>query len=421
VDLRELKGLELAARCQIVFRDGVWQVPSQSGNGSYRVRFSPDGASCDCEDFQLHGPLTACKHIHAARLVRERDGGGKAPRLDTDTVPKRPTYKQNWTAYNLAQTTEKHRFQVLLAELCAGIPEPPRAPKPGRKPLPIGDAVFACVFKIYSTFSSRRFATDLDEARAKGYLRRDIHYNRINAHLEDAQLTPILHDLIRQSARPLCSLETAFAPDSSGFSSSRFVKWFDEKYGVTKSGHDWVKVHLICGVKTHIVTAVTIEGREASDSPQFIPLVKATVESGFTVKEVPADKGYLSKENLDFVDGLGGVAYIPYKTNSTGGAGGLFEKMFHYYHLHREEFLKHYHQRSNVESVFSMIKAKFRDHVRSRTDVSMANEALGKILAHNLCVLIQSHCELGIEPVFWREGDAPAEEPRNILPLVRPG
>jgi len=421
VDLRELKGLELAARYPIVFRDGAWQVPSQTGNGKYRVRFTPAGDSCECEDFQLHGPLTPCKHIHAARLVRERDGGGKAPALDTDAVPKRPTYQQNWTAYNLAQTTEKHRFQVLLAELCAGVQDPPRAKKPGRKPLPMRDAVFACVFKIYSTFSSRRFATDLDEARTKGYLTRPLHFNQINAYLEDPNLTPLLHNLIRQSSLPLRSVETAFAPDSSGFSSSRFVKWFDEKYGVTKSGHDWVKVHLICGVKTHVVTAVTIEGREANDSPQFIPLVRTTAASGFTVKEVPADKGYLSKENLEFVAGLGGVAYIPYKSSSTGAAGGLFEKMFHYYNLHRDEFLGHYHQRSNVESVFSMIKAKFRDHVRSRTDVSMANEALGKILAHNLCVLIQSHCELGIEPVFWQEEEKPEEQQRDILPLVRPG
>jgi hypothetical protein len=38
------------------------------------------------------------------------------------------------------------------------------------------------------------------------------------------------------------------------FSTSRFVRWFDEKYGVERSGHDWVKAHAICGVKTNIVT-----------------------------------------------------------------------------------------------------------------------------------------------------------------------
>jgi hypothetical protein len=36
-----------------------------------------------------------------------------------------------------------------------------------------------------------------------------------------------------------------FAPDFTGFSTSRFVRWFDEKYGVTRSGKDWVKAHAI--------------------------------------------------------------------------------------------------------------------------------------------------------------------------------
>jgi len=75
--------------------------------------------------------------------------------------------------------------------------------------------------------------------------------------------------------------------------------------------------------------------------------------------------------------------------------------MFHYFAFNRQEFLGHYHKRSNVESTFSMIKAKFRDHVRSKTDVAMTNEVLCKILCHNICCLIQAMYELGIEPTFW--------------------
>src|SRR5207245_5278807 len=123
----------------------------------------------------------------------------------------------------------------------------------------------------------------------------------------------------------------SFAPDSTGFSTSRFVKWFDEKYGVTRSGHDWVKAHVMCGVKTNIVTAVIIEGRDAGDCPQFKPLVEKTAEN-FTIKEVPADKAYLSHANLEQVHALGGEAFIPFKCNNQQGeAGSLWEKMYLYY------------------------------------------------------------------------------------------
>jgi transposase len=110
-------------------------------------------------------------------------------------------------------------------------------------------------------------------------------------------------------------------------------------------------------------------------------------------------------ESFEEVAGFGGTAFIPFKSNATGGVGGLFEKMFHYFQFRREDFLSHYHKRSNVESTFSAIKRKFGDSVRSKNDAAMVNEVLCKLVCHNLCVVIQEQCELGIEPVFWQDGE----------------
>jgi hypothetical protein len=56
-----------------------------------------------------------------------------------------------------------------------------------------------------------------------------------------------------------------------------------------------------------------------------------------------------------------------------------------------------------------MIKAKFGDHLRSKTDVAMTNEALSKILCHNLCCLIQSTYELSVSAKFWGEDESEPE------------
>ncbi|HEX7771662.1 MAG TPA: transposase, partial [Pyrinomonadaceae bacterium] len=79
------------------------------------------------------------------------------------------------------------------------------------------------------------------------------------------------------------------------------------------------------------------------------------------------------------------------------------KKLFHYYSFKRDEFLAHYHRRSNVETTFSTIKAKFGERLRSKTETAQINEALCKVLCHNLCVVIQSMYELGIEPEFMSE------------------
>ena len=70
--------------------------------------------------------------------------------------------------------------------------------------------------------------------------------------------------------------------------------------------------------------------------------------------------------------------------------------------------MDHYHRRSNAESVFSAVKRKFGDYIRSRTDTSMKNEALCKLLAYNVTSVIHSQCELGIDPILFGTLFAPA-------------
>jgi len=63
-----------------------------------------------------------------------------------------------------------------------------------------------------------------------------------------------------------------------------------------------------------------------------------------------------------------------------------------------------------------MIKRKFGDSLRSRTDVAMINETLCKLLCHNLVVLIHEMHELGIDPMDW--GSFPV--PKKIV-VSEPG
>ena len=59
--------------------------------------------------------------------------------------------------------------------------------------------------------------------------------------------------------------------------------------------------------------------------------------------------------------------------------------------------------RERLERKDELIKAKFGDALRSKTETAQINEALCKVLCHNLCCLIQSMYELEIKPEFWAE------------------
>jgi hypothetical protein len=287
-EARKARGMAIAARCRIkAVGNGFYSVPSQSGKNHYMVTLNPqypDVPRCNCPDYEQRGE--PCNHVYALRYVVERETNPDGSETVTQTVTvtnqtttaPRKTYKQNWPAYNAAQTQERTRFERLLYELCQGVQEPPRKPGPGRKPIPLADQTFAAVSNVYSTVSARRFMCDLEEAHQKGYISKVPHFNAISTALEDETITPILRAMIVRACLPLKAIEVDFAADSSGFGTSRFVRWFDEKYGKPRQKAHWVKVHVMTGVRTNVVTSVEVEGQYAHDCPQFLPLLETTAK-----------------------------------------------------------------------------------------------------------------------------------------------
>lgn len=332
-----------------------------------------------------------------------RSGGTSSTMISLNSTPT-PTYPQDWKNYNLAQQNEKERFLVLLRDLCNTVPQPPQGR--GRPRLPLADMLLASVFKTYSGFSSRRFTTDVQAVMRDGLIDSSPHFNSTNRYIADPDLTPLLKSLIEVSASPLGSVESDFAADSTGFATSTYARWYDHKWGKERKRQTWVKTHVMCGVKTNVVTAVEATSTESADSKQLPGLLERTARH-FDITEVSADKAYSSRANLHAVVAVGATPYIPFVRTATGRTNtknprpdNLWSQAWHFYNFHQEEFAAHYHKRSNAETVMAMIKAKFGASVKSKTPTAQVNEVLCKVLAHNICVLIQSFYELGIESTF---------------------
>lgn len=401
MDTRAQRGLEIAATVKLRRKGSAWMVPSQTGNGIlYTVTLEGEVPKCTCPDNETR--QVKCKHIYAVEFSVKRETRPDGSTLLTKTV--RITYGQDWPAYNAAQSYEKTRVAELLRGLCDGVVQPSQGR--GRPRLALADVIFSAVMKVYSTVSGRRAASDLRECESKGYVGHAPHYNSVFNYLENPALAPILKELIEESASPLKAIETDFSVDSSGFATCTYERWYDAKYGKVRTDHQWIKAHLMIGVQTNIVTSAEVTDPADHDSPYLPQLLEATTKR-FPVTEVSADKGYLSKKNMEVIVNAGATPYIPFRANITGEGPELWRKLWHFYQFNRREFLEKYHKRSNAESTFSMIKAKFGVSVRSKTPIAQVNEVLCKILCHNLCVLVQSIYELGIAPTFWSTPSLP--------------
>ncbi len=309
------------------------------------------------------------------------------------------TYSQNWSVYNLAQTSEKLLFLKLLNDAVDYL-QIPYEYSFGRPHAPIDDMLKACVIKVFNNFSSRRTIYELQLAYALRYIRFVPHFNTINKYLGNPELTPYLHKLYKLLAMPLVSVENNFAIDATGFSNFDKRKWVEVRLDKVQK-RDFRKLHIISGVKTNIITSAEISGGHSNDTLFFEKLVKQT-SLNFRMREILADAGYLSRKNCGIAEEVGAVPYIFPKKNTSANAGRIpaWHKMIRLWKDNEPLFRQHYHQRSLVESTFSMMKRKFLPYVRSKSPKAQENEILAKVVCHNAAVLVSSIFELNVEVPF---------------------
>lgn len=305
------------------------------------------------------------------------------------------------SAYNAAQENEKEHFQEFTPELCKEVPNAKYIT--GCPPYPLNEMAFCLNFKVYSTQSSRRFQSDLREAEAKGLISSVPSANTVSAYMRSESMTPILQLLLTKSSLPLAGIEKVFAADSTGFGTPGWHIWFNRHKGRREKRRAFIKLHVMVGVQTNIITCAEPSEGSASDRAQLRRLIEGTARY-FEISEVSADAGYLSAENFRTVLLAGGIPYIAfYKNCALDGdyKSAFWKDLLFLYKTRHPRFTEHYYLRNNVEATFSSIKAKFGGRLRSKSLRGQFNEALCKAICHNLCVLIRSMYALGIDPTSW--------------------
>ncbi len=321
-------------------------------------------------------------------------------------------YKRNWSLYNIAQTSEKLLALRILNDAVNHLNIPYDYKGNGRPPIGIDDMIKCCVVKVFNGFSSRRSIPDLEMCKALGYIREVPHFNSLNNYMRSEEITGYLHKLYEILAMPFRGVENNFAIDATGFGT--FKRNWAEKKGWFQAAPKPIKrkmfkkLHIVCGVRTNIITSAEVKCGIDHESPLFPNLMRETAKR-FDVKHIYADAGYLSKENCEVAEEIGAVPFIKPKKNMVMKAVIEYKKkrtawreMMIFFHDRQKTFEMYYHRRSNVESSFSMIKRKFLPYVRSKDTTAQFNEMLCKVVCHNLGVLVNAIFELDLAADFRR-------------------
>jgi len=156
----------------------------------------------------------------------------------------------------------------------------------------------------------------------------------------------------------------------------------------------YIKLGISADMDKQIVMKHSIHKSPRNDHKDFMPLVK-----GIKTNFVCADKGYDAKKNHLFVlKDLKAQSCIKVREKVLGRNRSTL----------RKKILKNfdertYHQRSKVETIFSVIKRKYGSCLKARNFYSQKKEVICKLIAYNLDRTIKFYLlllRISAQPIF---------------------
>lgn len=252
---------------------------------------------------------------------------------------------------------------------------------------------------------------NLSSRRAKGFLEFLVKFKIINAKIpcfktlcnyrENPLISNLLDELIVESSKPLKEIEHDFATDATGIKTKLFSSWYSIRCKKEIRKRDHLTIHVTTGIKSNIVTALNVEIKSGNDNKIFREHVDKTSEN-FKANEFSGDGKYWCKENCRKVYEVGAKPYFKVWKNWSGKSRGCmpWKNMNLESKNNPEEYGKHYHKRSNVESTNMSKKMIHGDKVYSKINSARVNEETLRWINYNINVLNRAKYEWGIIPKF---------------------
>ncbi|MEM3248144.1 MAG: transposase [Conexivisphaerales archaeon] len=150
----------------------------------------------------------------------------------------------------------------------------------------------------------------------------------------------------------------------------------------------WTKRFLKCTIgaelRKQLVTAVKIRRGPCDDGRDFRPVVMKAHAIRPIVLGV-GDKGYDAEKNHVLLrEELGAMSIIPARNEDVP----VWRTKGRYRKEMKRGYSKKYHQRSKVETIFSVIKRTMGDEIRSVKTVAQNNEMRAKIIGYNAARIV---------------------------------
>jgi hypothetical protein len=261
----------------------------------------------------------------------------------------------------------------------------------GRPKANFKDIIKALCIMSFNGMSYRRTQSDLRWMFEQELIKSIPPRSTLNDYVNNENTKIIIEKLIQVSALFFNDNEDTTILDST---------WFAEKmyHGGYKKVHDKKnaplsivrKLHIACLKNSRIIACAKATKGTQHDSTMFEEIVTRLKTNGFNIKTLIADAGYTGKNNYALCKDLGILnVFIDFRKNSTlrRAKSDIWREKLKMYKEQKDIWNQTYRFRVLVEGIFSAIKRKNLNYLRSKKETAMDVEILLKALCYNLTII----------------------------------
>lgn len=261
----------------------------------------------------------------------------------------------------------------------------------GRPKANFKDILKALCLMSYNGMSYRRTQTDLRWMLENELINYVPPRSTLNDYANNLNTKNLIEKLIQVSALFFQENEDTTILDSTWFGERMYSGGYRKVYDKKNAPLGKVrKLHIACLKNSKIIACAFATKGTRHDSPVFEELVTKLKSNGFQIKTLLADAGYSGKNNYALCKELGILnVFIDFKSNATlsRAKSDIWREKLKLYKEQKDVWNQTYRFRVIVEGIFSAIKKKHLNYLRSKKETAMDVEVLLKALVYNLTII----------------------------------
>jgi len=261
----------------------------------------------------------------------------------------------------------------------------------GRPKANFKDIIKAMCMMSFNGMSYRRTQSDLRTMYEDGLIKTIPPRSTLNDYTNDLNTLNIVEKLIQVSALFFAENEDTLILDSTWFGQKMYTGGFKKVHDKKHAPLAHVrKLHVACLKNSKVIAYAKATAGTKHDSPFFQELVSIVTKNGFNIRTILADSGYSSKDHYAFCREKGIMnVFIDFRSNASlkRAKSDIWREKLRLYKEQKEIWNQTYRFRVIIEGIFSAIKKKNLNYLRSQKETAQDVELLLKALVYNLTII----------------------------------